>query len=450
MRTPPLRSRVRASGAAVVLLVLLAVDVAVYLSVRQSMEESLREVLETRADIAEGLVSVVPDAEALAAELIERGIPAIVRGPDGAEHAADPAVPRFSQGGVPTVTPFPRVSLDRDLDEGLSVTIFATRAGLQATLQRLLLSLGVATVAGLGLSLMLLDRSTRAALAPLDDVVATAEQTRAGRVTERLVPDRTDTELGRLAVAFDDMLDRLQTALDESVEEQERTRRFLADAAHQLRTPIAGIQASVESLLRQEDPAERDRLMGSIVRETGRSARLVRALLRMAYLDQGRLPDLAPTDLNELVTAEVARAADLAPRLEVAVTTTEEPALVAADASQLREAIGNLLDNARRHARHRIETAVHENRGELTVTIRDDGDGVPPEQVRLIFERFATLDGRGGSGLGLPIARGVARAHGGDVVYSDGAFVLRLPARAAPSTSSSAPRTAVTSPSETT
>lgn len=453
MRTPALRTRVRSRGAAVVLALLLALDVVVFFSVRASMEAGLTDVLEARADIAEGLVSVVPDAAALAAELTERGIPAVVTGPDGVDHGAEPSVPRFSQGGVPTVTPFPRTSLQRDLDEGMSVVVFATRAGLQETLRRLAITLGAVTVAGLALSILLLDRAARTALSPLDEVVATAERTRGGQVTERLQPDRDDTELGRLAVAFDDMLDRLEAALEDAAGEQERTRRFLADAAHQLRTPIAGIQASVESLLRQDDPAERDRLMGSIVRETGRSARLVQALLRMAYLDQGRIPHAVDTDLTDVVHEEVARVRDLAPRLSVSLDVDTVPPRAAVDAQQIHEALANVLDNARRYATRRIDVTVRRRGPQIEVFIRDDGPGIGDDAVNLAFERFATLDGRGGSGLGLPIARGIARAHGGDVTYEEGAFVLRLPVVEDGNDDArrdNTARTAATSPSDTT
>lgn len=448
MRTPSLRSRVRYFGAGVVLVLLLAADVVVYLSVRTSMEAGLTEVLEARADIAEGLVSVVPDAQALADELTERGIPAVVTGPDGSEFSAEPAVPRFSQGGVPTVTPFPRVSLQRSLDEGMSVVIFATRAGVQETLRRLALTLGLVTAAGFVASLLLLDRAARSALAPLDDVITTAESTGAGQVTDRLLPDRTQTELGRLAVAFDEMLDRLQSALEDADVEQERTRRFLADAAHQLRTPIAGIQASVEMLLREDDPVERDRLMGSVVRETGRSARLLHALLRMAYLDQGRHAEGDVTDLAPLVRSEVERASDLAPRLRVDLTVHGDLPTLRADAAQLKEAVGNLLDNARRHARTIVDVHVLASDGAVRIVIADDGPGIPDDEVDLAFERFATLDDKGGSGLGLPIARGIAQAHGGDVTYAEGAFVLSLPYEAA--TSASTERMPATSPSDTT
>jgi two-component system, OmpR family, sensor kinase len=455
MRTPALRTRVRSLGTAVVLVLLVALDLVVYFSVRASMEAGLNDVLEARADIAEGLVSVVPDAAALAAELTERGIPAVVTGPDGIDHTAEPSVPRFSQGGVPTVTPFPRATLQRDLDEGMSVVVFATRAGLQATEQRLAITLGVATVVGLALSILLLDRAARTALSPLDEVVATAERTSGGQVTERLQPDRDDTELGRLAAAFDDMLDRLEVALDDAAGEQERTRRFLADAAHQLRTPIAGIQASVESLLRQDDPAERDRLMGSIVRETGRSARLVQALLRMAYLDQGRQPEAVDTDLAELVEEEVARTRDLAPRLLVAMDADTVPPRAAVDPQQVHEALANVMDNARRFANRKIAITVRRRGADIEILVRDDGPGIDEDAVDLVFERFATLDGRGGSGLGLPIARGIARAHGGDVTYEEGAFVLRFPAvegrggSDGPTAGKDA-RTPATSPSDTT
>lgn len=430
METPPLQSRVTVAGAAIVTGLLLAVAAFLYVSMRAELESNLEEVLDARAAIAVGLARDVGSAPELAERLTSLGIPGSVTGPDGTVAKADPPLPRFSQGGVPTTVPRPRVSRTVALPDGGSVTVEATRAGVDRTLRRLLLLEAIAVVVAVVLAAVLIGRSTRAALRPLRQVAATAERTAAGRSGERLHPDRPDTELGRLAVAFDDMLDALQLALDEAVAGEDRTRRFLADAAHQLRTPITGIRASVETLLREDDAERRDRLMGTIVRETGRMARLVTALLRIAHLDQGRPPDRTPTDFVVLVEDELERARDLAPHLELVLDVRSPPASeLTLDAPEVREALGNILDNARRHARRRIEVTVRATDDEVVVHVADDGPGVDAAAHDLVFQRFTTLDGAGGSGLGLPIARGVMRAHGGDVTYQDDGFCIRLPMR---------------------
>lgn len=428
MRTPSLTRRVVVAGVVVLVVVLAVLDVAVYLAVRAELETNLSEVLDTRLDIARGLADDVAPA-ALAERLTAMGVPASLTLPDGRHIDADPAVPRFGRSGIPSTLPEPRVERHQVVD-GLTITVYATRSGVDQALRRLLLVQVLGTLVAVGVAVLLLRRSTTVALGPLDHVVATAVRTSHGARGERLHPDRPETELGRLAVAFDQMLDELEAAVVDARASDARSQRFLADAAHQLRTPIAGIRASVESLLREDDPGVRDRLMGNVVRETGRSARLVSDLLHVARLDRGEdLPVRERLDLLALCEGEVLRARDLAPHLDVVL----DPGLVTgevevlADGTAIREAVGNLLDNARRHARQWIEVGVATSADDVAVVVRDDGPGLSPAEADGAFERFVSLDGRGGSGLGLPIARGVAVAHGGDLLHSDGAFTLRLP-----------------------
>lgn len=242
---------------------------------------------------------------------------------------------------------------------------------------------------------------------------------------------RDITEQRWLASTLDSTLVALEKALEEARASEARSRRFLADAAHQLRTPMAGIRACAETLLRGPAPSERDRLLADMVRETSRASRLVTGLLKIARLDQGG--ELAPTscDLVEVCCDEADRARVLAPDLEITVEAAdlhEHPTL---DADAVREILANLLDNARRHARRHIAVTVRTRIGAVEVRVADDGPGVAPGMAEQVFERFVSLDNRGGSGLGLPIARGLARAHGGDLRYEAGGFVLRLPITAA-------------------
>ncbi|MGH9177373.1 MAG: PAS domain-containing sensor histidine kinase [Acidimicrobiales bacterium] len=254
-----------------------------------------------------------------------------------------------------------------------------------------------------------------------------------GAVTGASAITRDITEHRWLATTLDSTLSALETALDEARASEARSRRFLADAAHQLRTPIAGIRACAETLLRGASVAERDRLLADLVRETSRASRLMASLLQMARLDQGQA--LAPTacDLVELCRDEAGRARLLAPDLEI-VVTADGPGRPQLDPRATKEIVANLLDNARRHARRRVEVTVGAAPGGRGVEVRvaDDGDGVPAGMEEQIFDRFVSLDGRGGSGLGLAIARSLAEAGGGGLVYEQGAFVLRFPAEVSP------------------
>jgi two-component system, OmpR family, sensor kinase len=288
--------------------------------------------------------------------------------------------------------------------------------------------LAFGAVVGVGVSYLLLHLLVRDTLAPLAQVADTAELITGGELTRRLEPDDPSTSLGRMATSFDQMLDTLADAVAAEEALRERTHRFLADAAHQLRTPLTGIRGAIELLLQGVDPDDRDWLMTIAVRETARASDVLSSLLHVARLDQGRPPARESVDICELVAREVERAQDLAPELDISLQAAgAEPVPTEVDPRELSEALANLLDNARRHAASAVRVTLEATEHEVVIGVTDDGAGVPPDAQELIFERFATVDGRGGSGLGLPIARGVARAHGGDLQHDDGTFVLRLP-----------------------
>jgi len=427
MRTPSLRRRVALSSIAVFTLLVVALNLFVFFALRDQLEDTLAEVLAARAELAREL-DVVLGPEELAARLQASGVPVVVTTTDGQVFEGEPAVPRFREGppGAVGDVPYPRESTIVELDDGGTAEVFATRAGVEGTLRRVLVLMTIGTVVALAAAILLGRRAIATAMAPLDQVIDAAHRTTAGQAGERLDPDNPATELGRLAVAYDAMLDELEGALAQTRAAEERTRRFLDDAAHQLRTPIAGVRSSVESLLRETDPVERDRLMTNLVRETARASRLLHSLLVLARLDDDRGPEVESTDLIALCRDEVERAESLAPQLELTLRHSE-PALVLPLAERsIREVLANLLDNARRHARTRIDVGVAVGDGLVEVRVDDDGPGVPDEDRERIFERFVSTDDVGGSGLGLAIGRAIARRHGGDLAYDD-AFVLRLP-----------------------
>ena len=247
-----------------------------------------------------------------------------------------------------------------------------------------------------------------------------------GRVMAVSYTARDISEQRWLAQTLDSTSERLQVALDEATVAEESSRRFLADAAHQLRTPLTGIRACAELLLRGAPEADRDRLLATMVRETARSAHLITALLRIARLDQGEAPPPGSVDLVAVCRDEVDRLSLLSPDLAVVLEAGEAVPLLLLDMASCHEILSNLGDNARRHAATRVVFRVEVAGGQLVVRVTDDGAGVLAMDAERIFERFVSLDGGSGSGLGLPIARGLARALGGDLRYADG-FCLTLP-----------------------
>lgn len=249
-----------------------------------------------------------------------------------------------------------------------------------------------------------------------------------GAVTGFSVVARNVTDEVRMRSELADTLRGLETALGHARHSEAAERGLLADVAHQLRSPLAGIRASSETLLRGVSPPVRDRLLVAMVKESCRADRLLGALLQMARLEEGHHLRVESCDLQTLCEEEAARAKAMSPHLGVEVVAAAPlPDKAELDAAAVTEILSNLLDNARRHAVSRIEVALKVTGESVEVGVRDDGPGLPEAMREEAFERFVSLDGKGGSGLGLPIARSLARAHGGDLTYDDGEFVLSLP-----------------------
>ena len=295
----------------------------------------------------------------------------------------------------------------------------------------LIAGVGVLLAAGLAVAF-----GTRVALAPLDAMTSLARSIAAGRRGDRLHVDRSDTELGRTAQAFDDMLDELEAA-------EARQRQFVADAAHELRTPIAGIRAAADVLRAGGgDDTRRQRLQELMIAEADRAAELVEDLLESARLDEGSPLRADHVDLAAVVRRELDAVAGAGVRTDL----TGIPVVVRADGPRLAALTRNLVLNAT-HALAStpdplIQVDISASATGVIVTVTDNGPGVPAADRERVFDRLVRLDdGRarpsGGSGLGLAIARSTARRHGGDLVCTarldgrDGArFVLTLPADA--------------------
>ncbi|MDP7702416.1 MULTISPECIES: HAMP domain-containing sensor histidine kinase [unclassified Mycobacterium] len=311
-------------------------------------------------------------------------------------------------------------------------------------LRQLMIGAGLVTLV---VAALLLVAVSKAALRPLDRLTTLAGDIATGDRGRRLRPSRADTELGRAATAFDGMLDaledselRAQQAAEAAQRAEAATRQFLVDAAHELRTPIAGMQAAAEQLAAHESESEASaqyRRASLLQSDARRAGRLVADMLDLSRIDAGLPLDIHDTDVAAVADAEVQRAAMLAPQLSVARTGLEQ-LTVPADPTRVAQILSNLLDNARRHtpADGAVTVDVSADAAAAQLTVTDTGPGIPDDERHRIFERLVRLDaGRardhGGAGLGLPIARALARAHGGDLVclpHDGGArFRLSLP-----------------------
>jgi len=420
MRTPSLQRTAVRSALAAFLVISTTVASFVFLNMRVQLENDLVELLELRRDTAQRIVAQSRgDLGVIAVRLSDIGTPASIVLPDGRDLAIIPISPNSLRAEVAVPEP------------GVLLEVGVSRDGSQRILERLVVLLGAGFFVTFSLALLLLRRAVAVSLRPLGLMSATARRIAAGDRDERLRPDDERTELGSLARAFDDMLDALEAALDAARTAEQSQRKFLADVAHQLRTPMAGIRVSVELLLLQAEdaaPEERERLLGSLIRETGRVTRLVNGLLRIARLDLDTGLLVQSTDLVELCRQEVARQQDLADVPLAFVVEHAPSAPVLLDPVQFQEALSNLLDNARRFALSTITVTLTEHPdGSITLLVADDGPGVLPEDRDRVFQRFVTFGPGSGTGLGLPIARAIARAHGGDLEITDAGFALSLP-----------------------
>jgi signal transduction histidine kinase len=219
------------------------------------------------------------------------------------------------------------------------------------------------------------------------------------------------------------VLEALRTARESDA----RSRSFLATAAHQFRTPIAALSASVEALLLEGSTPAQERLLANLAGEASRLGRLATALLRTARLDQGEVLRPQPIDILELCRHEVDRARQLSVveyRLSMHPDVTRQVHL---DPEATAESLSNLLENARRYAATLVEVAVSCRNDQLAIEVTDDGPGLPAGAEAQAFDRFVTLGNRGGTGLGLAIARELAQRQGGNLSYVGKTFVLTLP-----------------------
>jgi two-component system, OmpR family, sensor kinase len=289
-----------------------------------------------------------------------------------------------------------------------------TRTTSQVELILAIGSAAAALLAGLGAALVM-----RRGLQPVESMAAQADAITAGDLTNRVSPDDTRTEVGRLGMALNGMLARIDAAVHEQEASQQATRRFFADASHELRTPLASLRANAE--LYQQGALSRrpqvDEAMRRIALEAQRMSALVDDMLRLARLDQHPERKHGPVDLTALVRECADRARTTDPKRDWPASVAED-LTIDGDEELLRQALDNLLVNVQTHTPAGTVatiTAAHSD-GTVTIEVSDDGPGVPDGRLPRVFERFyrgAAPSPRPGSGLGLAIVSAIAAAHHG-------------------------------------
>jgi two-component system, OmpR family, sensor kinase len=448
----PIRTRLGLISGALVAVLLIGMGAFLYLRLRAELIQAVDAGLSTRAEalLEAGAGEPLPQG----GRLIESDEAFVqLLGPDGRVLDATPGLaaapllspgsvagleePRFLEVEVTTVEErVPARLLAVPWGDGGVMVVGASLDDQREALARLLALFGlggplaVALAGGVGWLV------ARSALRPVEQMRVEAEAVSGSEPGRRLPVPATGDELGRLGVSLNGMLGRLEEAV-------ERERRFVDDASHELRTPLANLKAELELALRRaRTPDELMNALRSAAEETESLTRLAEDLLVLARADRGRLQvRREEVDVAELIRQTVGSYSARASKLGITLQPSVERGIrVRVDAARIRQAVGNLIDNALRHTSPggRVVVELAHQDGELSVEVADTGEGFPLRYVDRAFDPFTRADaarGRddGGAGLGLAIVRAVAEAHGGSVRAENrpeggAVVVLRIPA----------------------
>jgi two-component system OmpR family sensor kinase len=280
----------------------------------------------------------------------------------------------------------------------------------------------------------------RLGLRPLRDVVQTAEAITGGDLVHRVPNANTHTEMGRVADAINVMLERIQSGFAELQASESRLRRFVSDASHELRTPIAAVSAYAQLFkygATRSEP-EMGRVMSGIEHETSRMARLVEDLLVLARFDEERESVYELVELVGLTMESVATARLVGPQWPIDVEAIDVVEVMG-DPLALRQVVDNLLKNVRAHTPSgtAVTVRVRQVGHEAVIEVEDEGPGLTDYDAELVFERFFRADpsrsrDTGGAGLGLAIVASIVRSHAGRVDVRRGRaggadFLVTLP-----------------------
>ncbi|WP_258075386.1 ATP-binding protein [Rathayibacter sp. AY1E3] len=376
------------------------------------------------------------DAEAeRVAALVEQGGPEAVRGSEGlvqlvvdgrvaaaAEDAEDLPPLALAESDDPVTVDVddegPVVVAARELDDDSLVVVGVPDEGREEAVSTTIGLLAVAVPLLIALVAVVCAVVVGRALRPVERMREEAEAVTSSALDRRIAAPGSGDEVDRLAHTLNRMLDRLQSG-------QERQRRFVSDASHELRSPVAALRQTAEVALAHPDRLDSARLARTVAEESVRLGGLIEGLLLLARADEARLAvAAAPVDLDDLALGEVRRLRDSGARVDASGIS---PVQAVADEALLSRALRNLVDNAVRHRSSQLALSTRIDGAEAVLAVDDDGPGIPAAERERVLERFVRLDeGRardaGGSGLGLAIVAGIARAHGGRVVVGDSAL----------------------------
>ena len=437
-RRPSLRLRITAGALVAVVALLAGAGLLVIGVVQEEMTKQIDEGLRADADFTQRMISsgsglpmgqgptdlyvqfVTGDGRVAGAGTAAQGLPALA----GPSSAGATTIATSQVDGVGAV----RV-LSEPVTSNPQVTLVLARsaqnvAEVHDTLQRLFVAL---VVAGSVLLCALIWVVVGAALRPVDAMRRRVGDLGDRDLSTRLEPPGTGDELDRLAGTLNDLLARLEQAVA-------REHRFVADASHELRTPITAVRTLLET--EAADPSLVVLTRADALARLHELQDLVEDLLVLARVDAGGPPLDVPVDLDELVLGQ-ARQLQRSTTLRVD-TSRVSGGQVAGRDTDLGRLVENLASNASRYARSTIAFTVHQFGEAVELVVDDDGPGIPPSERDRVFERFNTLDPAraadgGGAGLGLSIAAAIVAAHGGTIRIGEapggGArFEVRLPA----------------------
>jgi two-component system, OmpR family, sensor kinase len=411
----PIRVRLSLAFAAAMAVVLAALGAFLYFQLRHSLDEQIEASLRAQADAA-AAGAVVQREESLAQVLDADG--QVVRG--FVRPLVEPATHEyFVDRDVAGLDDNPYRLLVVPGEGGQTVVVGASLEDRDDALEGLLAAFVVGGPIALALSTLLGYLLAGALLRPVEDMRRRAAEISTERAGQKLPLPQAHDEIFRLGTTLNEMLARLEAGIA-------RERRFVADASHELRTPLALLSTELELAQRRpRSPAELRAALDSAAEEVDRLTRLAEDLLVLARADEGQLPlrreEIQVKDLLETVAGRFNQ------NVEVGVQDGDS---IVGDRLRLEQALGNLVDNARRHGAGTIRLQAERRDDRIELRVSDEGPGFPPELLPHAFDRFTRGDEareRGGTGLGLAIVAAVAKAHGGRA-HAEGATVtIELP-----------------------
>jgi two-component system, OmpR family, sensor kinase len=411
----PIRVRLSLAFAAAMAVVLAALGAFLYFQLRHSLDEQIEASLRAQADAA-AAGAVVQREESLAQVLDADG--EVIRG--FVRPLAEPATQEhFVDREVAGLEDNPYRLLVVPAEGGQTVVVGASLEDRDDALGGLLAAFLVGGPIALGLSTLLGYLLAGALLRPVEDMRRRAAEISTERAGQKLPLPQAHDEIFRLGTTLNEMLGRLEAGIA-------RERRFVADASHELRTPLALLSTELELAQRRpRSPEELRAALDSAAEEVDRLTRLAEDLLVLARADEGQLPlrreEIQVKDLLETVAGRFDQ------NVEVGVQDGDS---IVGDRLRLEQALGNLVDNARRHGAGTIRLEAERRDDRIELRVSDEGPGFPPELLPHAFDRFTRGDEareRGGTGLGLAIVAAVAKAHGGRAHAEGSTVTIELP-----------------------